>query len=177
MENSVLYVCTFWGARSRVAEVFTNALEIPGLRADSAGFENGRIGELPRRIVAERGLYLPEESPDNIFTRFRTGTAYDYIVILANAETQESYPILLDTVRTLYGSTPEIIHWNVADFMSVTGEGNARVAAMGEIIDDIECRVLDLVNEIENANVARMMPAVAAAAAGLGAGKATFVRP
>ena len=173
METSILYVCTFWGARSRVAEVFTNALNIPGLRADSAGFDNGRIGELPRRIVAEPGLYLPEESPDNIFTRFRTGTAYDTIIILANAETQESYPTLLDTVRTLYGSTPEIIHWNVADFMSVTGEGNARVVAMREIIDDIECRVLNLINEIENANVMRMMPAVTAA----GTTAATFVRP
>lgn len=175
MENSILYVCTFWGARSRVAEIFIDALGILGLRVDSAGFDNGRIGELPRRIIAERGLYLPEESPDNIFTRFRTGTTYDYIVILANAETQENYPILLDTVRTLYGSTPRIIHWNVADFMSVTGEGNARLVAMREIVDDIECRVLNLVNEIENTNVACMMPAVAAAAAGTAA--ATLVWP
>jgi protein-tyrosine-phosphatase len=173
METSILYVCTFWGARSRVAELFTNALEVPMLQADSAGFDNGRIGELPRRIVAERGLYLPEESPDNIFTRFRTGTAYDYIVILANAESQESYPTLLDTVRTLYGSTPNIIHWNVADFMSVTGEGNARVVAMREIIDDIERRVLNLVDEIEDANVARILPTVTAATAG----PTTFARP
>ena len=158
MDTSILYVCTFWGARSRVAEVFTNALEIPGLRVDSAGFDNGRIGELPRRIVADRGLYLPEESPANIFTRFRVGTAYDHIVILANAETQESYPILLETVRTLYGDTARIIHWNVADFMSVTGEGNARLVAMRQIVDDIENRVLNLVNEIESMKNFPMVP-------------------
>tara|TARA_R110002110_G_scaffold97909_5_gene251092 strand:- start:566 stop:1021 length:456 start_codon:yes stop_codon:yes gene_type:complete len=143
-----LYVCTYWGVRSRIAELLTTALEKPELVVECAGFETGKIGKLPREIMAERGLDLSVVSPDSIFKFARLHTEFDYVVTLCNEQTQENYLVLYDVVDSLFSGHTKILHWNIPDFMSLTSEGEERKAEARGIVSAIEKEVCRLVSRI-----------------------------
>ncbi len=148
MDKKILYVCTYWGVRSQIAELLTQALDIPGLIAESAGFETGTIGDLPIKAMSLRGLDLPRTAPPTLFECSRKDGDYDYVITLCNQQTQENYQVLYDTVALLFTGSTQIIHWNVADFMAIGQlEPNERLQAASEILDDIEDHIIDFVND------------------------------
>ena len=135
--------------RSLIAQLLTDALEVPGLTAESAGFETGTIGKLPIKAMAARGLILPTTAPPTLLNFSRRKVDFDVVVTLCNQETQENYQVLYDVVDLVYAKRAQIINWNVADFMAI---GNlppeVRLSAANKIIDDIECNVLNLVSDL-----------------------------
>jgi arsenate reductase (thioredoxin) len=151
---SILYVCTYWGVRSQIAQLLTESLGLPGYRAEASGLETGRIGPLPREIMRSRGLELPETSPMTLFESVREGDAYDYVVTLCNPRTQEHSEVLLSIVEQLYGTKSTVIHWEVPDFMSIKEEGEERLLAGRLIVQGIEDKVLELIDVIENVDKA-----------------------
>ncbi len=156
MTTRILYVCTYWGVRSQIAALLTNALAEPNLIADSAGFETGTIGGLPRQLMADRGLILPAESPDTLFKHARRSHEYDYVITLCNQYTQENYSVLYDVVDMLFSKVATIVHWNIPDFMSIATEGDARKLAAEEIVNDIETEVLELVKNLRHGTTAAL---------------------
>lgn len=146
--KKVLFVCTYWGVRSQIAEVLTSALGGSGLSAESAGLEDGTISPFVRQLMERRGLILQGSSPPTIFQRVRDKAGYDYVVTLCSHETQENYEVLLGIVDQLFGAGAEVRHWNIADFMSIRAEGEARVEAAEAIVRDIEGHVLQLSQEV-----------------------------
>lgn len=149
MTKKILFVCTYWGVRSQIAALLTDALEVPGLIAESAGFEDGTIGKLPIQAMSGRELFLSSTGPPTLFNFARRKENYDFVVTLCNQETHENYQILYDVVDTLFSKRAQIINWNVADFMAIGDlPQDARLGAANKIIDDIECYVLSLINDI-----------------------------
>lgn len=154
MAARILYVCTFWGVRSQIAKLLTDELQEPGIIAESAGFESGKIGGLPRELMQERGLDLASESPETLFKFARTKDPYDYVVTLCNQYTQENYSVLFNVVGTLFGDRTQVIHWNIPDFMSIEATGDARKVAGQDIVNSIESQVVEFVKQIREQQVA-----------------------
>jgi len=144
----ILYVCTYWGVRSQIAKLLTDALAVPNLDVDSTGFEAGAIGGLPRQIMMERGLDLSVESPETLFKFSRKKTEYDYVITLCNQYSQENYEILFNVVDMLFKGPAQVIHWNIPDFMSITAEGDERKAAAEAIVRDIEIQIEEFVGNL-----------------------------
>ena len=148
MTTKILYVCTYWGVRSQIASLLTNALNEPSVVSECAGFEAGKIGDLPRKIMRDRGLTLSAESPDTLFGYARKSSDYDYVITLCNQHTQENFAVLYKVVDLLFRDHAKIVHWNIADFMSIDASGAARERAANEIVDAIESKVHALVDEL-----------------------------
>lgn len=154
MSTKILYVCTFWGVRSQIAKLLTDDLNEPGLIADSAGFETGKIGGLPREIMNDRGIDLPSEAPDTLFKFARNKIEYDYVITLCNQHTQENYSVLFNVVDTLFNAGAEVIHWNIPDFMSIQASGDARRVAAEKIVSTIESEVHKFVRVVRERHLA-----------------------
>ncbi|MFK7913786.1 MAG: hypothetical protein AB8B93_07715 [Pseudomonadales bacterium] len=151
MDKKILYVCTYWGVRSQIAELLTRALKTPGIIADSAGFETGVIGALPIQVMRERGLDLPAEAPPTLFHYARQADSYDYIVTLCNQQTQENYQVLYGIVGQLFRGETQVVNWNVPDFMLVAKLApEERMAKATQIVDDIESQVIEFVRRISS---------------------------
>lgn len=140
--------------RSQIAALLTRALEEPGLLVESAGFESGTVGALPRQLMKERGLDLPAESPDTLFSRARDSADYDYVITLCNTQTQENYSVLYGVVDMLFGNHAQIIHWNIPDFMSITASGDARKRAAEAIVATIDSEVRAFVGQVRDHDAA-----------------------
>lgn len=138
----ILYVCTFWGVRSCIAELLTNALALPDVEAFSAGFESGRIGRLPIEAMSKQGLELQHESPPTVFHYARKSEQFDVVVTLCNEASQENFQILYDMVDMLFAEKAEILHWNIRDFMNITDDTHeARLRSAENIVYEIKVAI------------------------------------
>jgi protein-tyrosine-phosphatase len=66
----VLFVCTFSGARSLIAEKFVNQLAQGKIEAYSSSFESGKIGPFPIAVMKEIGIDLPADAPKSVWDRY-----------------------------------------------------------------------------------------------------------
>ena len=142
-----MYVCTYWGVRSKIAALLTDASRHPGLVAESAGFENGTIGELPRQVMRERGLDLPVDAPPTLFSF--ADEEFDYVVTLCDELTHENYKVLYDTTEAIFGDRAEIVHWNVPDFMGIKAQSpETRRIEATNIVDGVDRHVQQFLKTI-----------------------------
>lgn len=148
MPTKVLFVCTYWGVRSQIANLLANSLGQANLETECAGFESGVIGQLPRDLMQKRGLDLPAESPQTLFNFARNKSEFDYVVTLCNRETQENYSVLYNVVTLMFGEQSEIVHWKIPDFMAIDATGEARQQAAEHIIDTIDDHVRRFVRQV-----------------------------
>lgn len=130
-----------------MAEAIAQSLGTDGIQTRCAGFEPGKIGPYPRRLMAERGLLLPEQAPPTIFTLVRNKQRFDYVVTLCNRRGQENASVLLDTVNVLFKDSV-VRHWDVRDFMSIQATGDERDEQARAIIDGMEQHIRGLLAEI-----------------------------
>ncbi len=138
----ILYVCTFWGVRSRIAELLTTAMAVPGVTAASAGFESGRIGNLPIDAMQRRGFELGRESPPTVFHYARKSSEFDTVITLCNEASQENYLLLYDMVDMLFAAKSKVVHWNIPDFMNIPdGSIEAKQQHADDIVNDIESMI------------------------------------
>lgn len=141
MSSSVLFVCTYWGVRSQIAALFCKREACDSLLVESAGFESGTIGNLPRSILKSRGLELPATSPPTLFNFARRDEPFDSVITLCNQGSQENYGTLYDVVELLFAERSNVVHWDIPDFMAIRAEGDDRLAAAEAIVDQIESQV------------------------------------
>jgi len=147
-ETKILFVCTYWGVRSQIAQLLMQSLNLAQVKIDSAGLEVGKIGGLPRDLMRVRGFELPDFSPATVFNRVREGTEYDYVITLCSHQSQENYAVLLDVVQQLFEKSATLIHWNIDDFMAIGGRDDARVKSAEAIIESIENNVQRIAAEL-----------------------------
>ena len=85
----VLFVCSYQGARSRIAEEFINQI-VPGrIDAYSSCFDPGEITRLPIDVMREVGITLSPESPKSVFEWHKDGEVFDYVITLCYEATTE----------------------------------------------------------------------------------------
>src|SRR4030042_1290948 len=80
----VLFVCTYCGTRSLIAEKLTNRLAPGKIEAHSSSFESGKINPLAIAVMKEVDIDLPTDAPKSVWDRFVEKEAFDWVVTLCD---------------------------------------------------------------------------------------------
>ena len=147
-KKKVLFVCTYNGARSRIAEEFIKRSAPDKIAAHSSCFESGRIGPLPINIMREVGINLSDEAPKSVFERFKNKEVFDYVITLCNETAKEQCPVFKTNVDTLYAKKAKRISWSIPDFKSLSGTEEERKAGARKIRDRIKSEVISFLTQI-----------------------------
>jgi arsenate reductase len=137
----ILFVCTYHGARSRIAEEFTKRNAPDKIEAYSSCFESGKIGYLPIDVMQEVGIALSAEAPKSVFKRHKDGDTFDYVITLCHENTTEQCPIFKANVDVLYAKEAERISWSIPDFDSLNGSEEEKKAGARRVRDKIKLEV------------------------------------
>jgi arsenate reductase len=140
--KKILFVCTYGGARSRIAEEFVRRSAPDKIEAYSSSFESGKIGPLPINAMREVGIDLPAETPKSVFERYKEREVFDYVISLCHEATTEQCPVFKTNIDTLYARDAERISWSIPDFKSLSGTEEERKAGAREIRDKIKSEVI-----------------------------------
>jgi arsenate reductase len=146
--KKVLFVCTYRGARSRIAEAYVKRKALGNIEAQSSCFESGKISALPIDVMREVGIDMPEEAPKSVFELHKEKNVYDYVISLCHEATTEQCPIFKTTVDTLYAKKSKRISWSIQDFRSLRGTEEEKKAGARKIRDKIESEVTAFLERI-----------------------------
>lgn len=147
-KKKVLFVCTFSGARSRIAEAFVKLFASEKIEAHSSCFEEGRIGSLPLSIMREVGVDLSAEAPKSVFRRYKEKEIYDYVISLCHEATTKHCPIFKSNIDLLYAKEAERLSWSIPDFRSLEGTEDERRNGARHIRDKIKSEVITFLSRI-----------------------------
>ena len=144
----VLFVCTFHGARARIAEEF--AKQYAGEKVDvfSSCFEPGKIGKAAVDVMNEIGLEISSETPKTVFDRYADKEGFDYVISLCHEATTEQCPIFNVNVDALFKKKAERITWSIQDFKSLEGTDEEKLEGARAIRDNIKSEVLTFLDQI-----------------------------
>jgi protein-tyrosine-phosphatase len=154
--SRVLFVCTFSGARSLIAQKFTNQLAYGKIQAYSASFEFGKIGPLPIAVMKEIGIDLPTNAPKSVWDRYMEKETFDWVVTLRHEISGlQQCPIFKENVDDLYAENSKLLSWSVPPFSSLSGSDEDKKAGAPKIRDQIKREVSSFLGQIGiEANIA-----------------------
>ena len=144
----VLFVCTYHGARARIAEEFMK--EYAGGRIDvfSSCFDPGKIGPLPIGIMNEVGINISSESPKTVFDRYADKERFDYVITLCHESTTEQCAVFRMNIDTLFRKYAERISWSIQDFKSLQGTDEEKKEGSRRIRDNIKAEVISFLDHM-----------------------------
>jgi len=140
--KKILFVCTYHGARSRIAEEFAKQIAPEKIDAYSSCFDPRKISPLPIDVMGEVGIDLPAESPKLIFNRHKEGDVFDYVISICHEVSTDECPLFKKSIDVLYAEMAETISWSIPDFKSLTGTEEERKAGAREIRDKIKSEII-----------------------------------
>jgi len=146
--KKVLFVCTYHGARSRIAEEFAKQIAPEKIDACSSCFDPRKISPLPIDIMWEVGIDLPAESPKPIFNRHKEGDVFDYVISFCHEVLTEQCPLFKRSIDVLYAKMAETISWSIQDIKSCSGTEEEKKAGAREIRDKIKSEVISFLAQI-----------------------------
>jgi arsenate reductase len=129
----VLFVCVHNSARSQMAEAFVNSFCNASLRAESAGFEPGSLNPLAVEAMREVGIDISGASTKSVFSLFKSGSLYNYVITVCDEASAESCPIFPGVVTRL--------HWSFADPSTFEGTWDERLEGTRTVRDQIRTAV------------------------------------
>jgi arsenate reductase len=145
----VLFVCTFSGARSLIAEKFTNQLAHGKIEAYSSSFESGKIGPLPIAVMKEIGIDMPTDAPKSVWDRYVEKESFNWVVTLCHEISGlQQCSIFRENVDDLYAVNAKILSWSVPPFNSLSGSDEEKKAGARKIRDQIKGEVLTFLSQI-----------------------------
>lgn len=146
----VLFVCTYYGARSLFAEGFCRQLAADKLMPFCSGFEVGKIGPRIIALMTEVGIVPAMPALRTVFERHRQNEVFDYVVTLCHEVSTEECPVFQNCVDTMYAKEARRVQWSIEDFYSIEGEGEDWLMAAREIRDSIKMEVIKLIARIDS---------------------------
>lgn len=144
----VLFVCTYFGGRARIAELFTRQAGLQNVSAFSSGFESGAINGLPNIVMEEAGFEFSSDPLVTVFDRYANSETFDYVVTLCHDASAEQCPMFRDSVDMVYGNKSEMIAWSIPDFIALQGLPEEKLEGARNIRDMISVKVANLLSEI-----------------------------
>lgn len=144
----VLFVCTFHGARARIAEEFTRQYSGGQVDVFSSCFEPGKIGKVAVDVMTEIGIELSSEAPKSVFNRYADKEGFDYVISLCHEVTKEQCPIFNINVDALYKKEAERMTWSIKDFKSLDGTYEEKMEGARDIRDNIKNEVVSFLEQI-----------------------------
>ena len=149
-KTRILFVCTYFGARSLIAESYCRLLYADVVEANCSGFETGMIGPRIFELMDEVGLSAACREPPTVFERRHNDEFYDYVITLCHAASTEQCPVFNACVDSIYHKTAEVMQWSIPDFKSIQGTGDEWMDEARRIRDLIKTQVTNLVEKIQN---------------------------
>ena len=146
--TKVLFVCTYHGARSRIAEEFVKQIAPGRIEAYSSCFDPFRISPLPIDVMRGVGIDLPAESPKPIFYRHKGREVFDYVICLCHMVSTEQCPLFKRSIDALYARKAETISWSIPDFRSLSGTEEEKKVNARIIRDKIKSEVISFLAQI-----------------------------
>ena len=144
----VLFVCTYHGARSRIAEEFAKQIASEKIEAYSSCFDPFKISPLPIDVMREVDIDLPAESPKAIFYRHKERDVFDYVICLCHEVSTEQCPLFKRSIEALYARKAETLSWSIPDFKSLSGTDEEKKAGAKIIRDKIKSEVISFLAQI-----------------------------
>ena len=145
----VLFLSTFSGERSLIAEKLTNQLAHGKIEAYSSGIESGKMGRLPIAVMKEIGIDLPTDAPKSVWDRYMEKEAFDWVITLCHEISGlQQCPIFRENVDDLYAANAKILSWSIPPFSSVSGSDEEKKAGARKIRDQIKHEVLTFLSQI-----------------------------
>ncbi|MDG1874108.1 MAG: hypothetical protein P8J27_09360 [Mariniblastus sp.] len=145
----ILFVCTYLGGRSRIAEAFANHYGKGLIDAHCSGFEEGTLGQGLVKLMAEKQIEIHLDALKTIFKRTRDKEKFDYVVTLCHAQTTEQCDVFLNCVAGMYSRKSKVIGWDIPAFNAIKATNpEERWQSMQEIRNAIENEVLQLIETL-----------------------------
>jgi len=145
--EQVLFVCVHNSARSQMAEAFINSLCHPNLHAESAGYEPRPLNPLAVAAMREIGIDISAAASKSVFSLFREGRLFNYVITVCDEADAESCPIFPGIVKRL--------HWSFTDPSRFGGTWEERLGRTRAVRDEIRASVERWCDELASPNSER----------------------
>lgn len=132
-KTKILFVCIHNSARSQMAEAFVNTYFNDKFMAESAGLEPGILNPLVVKSMSETGIDISKNETKDVFTFFKEGRKYDYVITVCDEASGQRCPI--------FPGALEKINWSFEDPSALTGTEEEKLKKIASIRDRIKARV------------------------------------
>lgn len=136
----VLFLCVHNSARSQMAEAFLKKMGGDNFEVESAGLEPGKLNPLAIKVMAEEGIDISKNLTKDVFSFFKEGRLFNYVVTVCEAKNSERCPI--------FPGVSKKISWDFDDPSSFTGSEEEKLIQTRIIRDKIKEAVEKLVRGI-----------------------------
>lgn len=133
----VLFICVHNSARSQMAEALLNQMAGDKYEASSAGLEPGTLNPLAVEVLKESGLDISGKETRDVFSIFKTGELYPYVVTVCDESSAEKCPIFPGVTKRL--------HWGFPDPSSFSGTHEEKLAKTREVRDMIKEKLKEFI--------------------------------
>ena len=137
---SVLCLCVHNSARSQMAEAYFRKFGGGFIEVESAGLEPGVLNPLVVRALAEDGIDIAGKKTQDVFSLYKAGRTYRYVVTVCAKEAAERCPI--------FPGRAEKLHWPFPDPSTFVGTDAERMAQVREVREAIREKVRGFVTEL-----------------------------
>ena len=136
----VLFLCVHNSARSQMAEAYLKKIGGDNFDVQSAGLEPGILNPLAIKVMAEDGIDISKNPTKDVFTFFKEGRLFNYVVTVCDAGSAERCPI--------FPGVNKKIAWDFDDPSKFSGSEEEKLKQSRIIRDKIKDAVVNLVREI-----------------------------
>ena len=140
MKKRVLFICIHNSARSQMAEAWLNHICGDEFEAQSAGLEPGTLNPLVAEAMAEVGIDISKKGTQAVFDVWKSGQLFAYVVTVCDETSAEKCPIFPGPTTRL--------HWGFPDPSALTGTQAEKLAAVGQIRDQIRATIETWCDEV-----------------------------
>ncbi len=136
----ILFVCIHNSARSQMAEAFVNTYHSEKFYAESAGLEPGILNPLVVKSMSEIGIDISKNPTKDVFTFFKEGRMYDYVITVCDEASGQRCPI--------FPGALEKINWSFEDPSALTGTDTDKLSKIASIRDSIKDKVNEFIKSL-----------------------------
>lgn len=135
--KKVLFLCVHNSARSQMAEAYLRRFGGDAFQVESAGLEPGALNPYVVRALQEDGIDISGKATQDVFSLYREGRRYNYVVTVCSREAAERCPIFPGITTRL--------HWPFPDPAAFSGPEEQIMAQVRSLRDQIRDKVKDFV--------------------------------
>jgi len=134
-KQKILVICVHNSGRSQIAEAYMKQLGADRFVVESAGLEPAEaVNPLVVTVMREEGIDLSGKKPQSVFSLFKAGRLFDYVITVCDASSDARCPIFPGVTKRL--------HWPFTDPAGVSGDAAAQLRQVREIRDQIKQKLI-----------------------------------
>ena len=125
-----------------MAEAFLKKHGGSGFEVESAGLEPGTLNPLVVEVMKEINIDISRNRTNSVFDFYKEGRLYDYVITVCDESNAEQCPVFPGITQRL--------HWGFPDPSSFTGTHEEKLQKTRVVRDQIENKILQWLNELED---------------------------